>query len=277
MLLDTLRTATGAYLAGMGLIEGLPSDAYHSMPGVSKSGLDRLAVSPAHYVAYLNEPREETPALRFGRVFHSFILEPDTCRIAAWTGGNRSTRAGKAEWEEFQQANAGAEVVSADEFLVLHGMRDAVYAHPRAKQLLSIAGRAELSKWAYEPQSGELCRVRPDRLLDMGLALDLKSAKDASPRGFAKACAERRYHVQAAFYPDMLGLDDKAFLFVAVEKEPPYAVAVYELEPEAVEFGRYLYQRDLMRLAECKISKAWPAYSDEIKTLSLPAWATKGE
>ncbi|MFZ5426657.1 MAG: PD-(D/E)XK nuclease-like domain-containing protein [Thermodesulfobacteriota bacterium] len=274
MLLDTMSVTA---LIANGLIEGIPAEEYHSAPGVSKTGLDHFSRSPAHFQAYLNEDRAETPALRFGRIFHRFILEPDLCRLAVWDGPARNTKAGKEAWGEFQERNAGAEIVSAEERDALEGMRASVYAHPMAKAYLMAPGRCELSKWAYDQESGELCKVRPDKLLDAGLSFDLKSAKDASPRGFAKACAERRYHVQAAFYPDVLGLDDKRMPFIAVEKEPPYACAVYMLDDDAVSVGRRLYRRDLARLAECKISKSWPAYSEGIEQISLPAWATKGE
>jgi hypothetical protein len=259
----------------LGLVEGLANEAYHESPGVSKTGLDHISKSAAHYVAYVQGNDKDTDAKRFGHLFHRFILEPDLCRLAVWDGPARNTKAGKEAWAEFLEKHQEHEVVSVDESRALEGMRASVYAHSAARNLLNISGRSELSRWSYDQRTGELCKVRPDRLLDIGMAFDLKSCKDASPRGFSKACAERRYHVQGAFYPDKLGLDEKRFPFIAVEKDPPYAVAVYELDPQAVEFGRYLYERDLIRLAECKISKQWPAYSEKIERLTLPAWATK--
>lgn len=272
MLLDTLSPTA---LVARDLIEGLAGDEYHALPGTSKTGLDKLAKSPAHYLAYIQGEDKDTEAKRFGRLFHRYILEPDLCRLAVWDGPARNKKAGKEAWAEFQEKYAGHEIVSAEESAALEGMRASVYAHPKARELMQAPGRCELSRWTYDQRTGELCKVRPDRLLDIGMAFDLKSCKDASPRGFAKACAERRYHVQGAFYPDKLDLDEKRFPFIAVEKEQPYACAVYELDPDAVEFGRYLYEKDLIRLAECKISKQWPAYSERIETLKLPAWATK--
>lgn len=274
---EEISSMPTADLVSMGLVEDLESEAYHKAPGVSKSGLDRFSRSPAHYMAYLQGQTKETDALRFGRLFHRYILEPDSCRLAVWDGPARNTKEGKAAWAEFLDKFAGCEVVSAEDHAKLTGMRDAVYAHPAARDLLSIPGRSELSRWSYDPASGELCKCRPDRLLDIGMALDLKSTENASPKAFAKSCADYRYHVQAAYYPDVLDLDEKRFPFIAVEKSAPYAVGVYELSPEDVEMGRYLYQRDLLKISECKISKSWPAYSEQIEPLTLPAWATKSE
>jgi len=62
-------------------------------------------------------------------------------------------------------------------------------------------------------------------------------------------------------------------MFVFIEKKPPYAVAVYELDEESVEKGRELYAQDLKLYKECKEWDHWPAYSSKVQTLSLPKWA----
>ena len=51
--------------------------------------------------------------------------------------------------------------------------------------------------------------------------------------------------MQAAFYCDALGLDQ--FKFIVVGKEDPYNVALYDVSPEFLEFGRrkYHYALDL--------------------------------
>ena len=101
--------------------------------------------------------------------------------------------------------------------------------------------------------------------------MDLKTTTDASPKGFAKSVASFRYHVQAAHYL-AAGLFDK-FIFIAVEKEAPYAVACYELDADALTEGQRLRGRDLQRIANCRAMAAWPGYGDELQTISLPGWA----
>ena len=64
-------------------------------------------------------------------------------------------------------------------------------------------------------------------------------------------------------------------MFIAVEKTAPYAVACYTLDDVAKEKGRELYQQDLQTLQAAQAANAWPAYSDQIETLTLPAWALR--
>jgi hypothetical protein len=79
------------------------------------------------------------------------------------------------------------------------------------------------------------------------------------------------YHVQAAHY--LNGLEAEKFIFIAVEKSYPFAVAVYELDASALLEGGSLAFRDLRRIATCRGLDEWPGYSQEITTLSLPMWA----
>lgn len=96
---------------------------------------------------------------------------------------------------------------------------------------------------------------------------------------FAKSCANLRYHVQDAFYSEgycqAAGTWPRGFVFIAVEKTAPYAVACYTLDDVAKEKGRELYQQDLQTLQAAQAANAWPAYSDQIETLTLPAWALR--
>jgi len=73
----------------------------------------------------------------------------------------------------------------------------------------------------------------------------------------------------------LLGMDKTEFLFVCVEKQPPYAVAVYALDQDAIEWGRKQYQRDLAAVRNCMSEDHWPSFTTDITTLGLPAWAQK--
>ena len=267
-------------LTRSGIVHGIPIEEYHRHGSTSKSQLDQFAKSPAHYLASLTTQRKETPAMRIGSIFHGMILEPETTHIAVAPVCDKRTKEGKAIFAEFEANNARSCIVTAEEGEMLTGMVASVRAHPAANALLSGPGIAEGSAYWIDEQSGELCRCRPDFYRqDLGIIVDLKSTRDASPKEFARSIANYRYHMQSAFYQD--GVESstgdfiKGFVFVACESTAPYAVAVYQLDMQGVEAGRIEYRRLLLDLADCKASGKFPAYSDRIETISLPAWTAK--
>ena len=157
-------------------------------------------------------------------------------------------------------------------------MAAAVAAHPKAAALLT-GGHPEVSIFWQDADTGIDCRCRPDYINPAGIIVDLKSTADAGPAAFAKSCANFRYHVQDAFYSEgyyqAAGTWPRGFVFIAVEKTAPYAVACYTLDDVAKEKGRELYQQDLQTLQAAQAANEWPAYSDQIETLTLPAWALR--
>lgn len=267
-----------------GLRLGVTSAEYHGGPGVSKSGLDAIHRSPAHFQAYTAQALADTPDMRLGRLAHVAVLEPDAfdAQTALAPDVDRRAKAGREAWEEFTAAHAGLEIVTTAERCMLFAWRDAVWQHTMARHLISLPGPVEASAYAYdEGATGLLRKCRPDKLLpELGIVVDLKTTKDASPEAFSKAVYNYRYHVQAAYYMDTLalaGVRADAFVFVAVEKSAPFAVGVYSLEPEAIELGRTVYRRDLDKLSECIISGRWPGYTEDIVSIGLPRWAYKKE
>jgi exodeoxyribonuclease VIII len=138
--------------------------------------------------------------------------------------------------------------------------------------------RTEVSLFA-NGEDGVLRKARIDALPEGGnVIVDIKSCQSADPDLMAKSVASYRYDVQAAYYLDLcqlLGLDKTEFLFVCVEKQPPYAVAVYALDQQAIEWGRKQYQRDLAAVKHCMAEDHWPSFTTDITTLGLPAWAAK--
>ncbi len=64
---------------------------------------------------------------------------------------------------------------------------------------------------------------------------------------------------------------------IAVEKEAPYAVAVYRVSEAAIESGRREYTHLLERLKHCLDTDRWPGLcEDQEKELELPDWTFSG-
>ena len=259
--------------------------AYHAHPAVSKSHLDLIARSPLHYWArYLDpdrRPVEPTPAMRLGTALHTHVLELDRWdqEIAVAPACDRRTKAGKEAYAAFQDAAAGKTVISADDAEQVQAMARAVFRHPGATMLLGLPGKAETTHMWTDATYGVECKCRPDWLTDDGsIVVDLKTTKDASPRGFRRSIGDFRYQVQAAWYLHGLeqatGRRPDQFVFICVEKEPPYACAVYAADAEMIERGHQQAMADLGELAACRAADRWPSYSDQIETIGLPGWMT---
>lgn len=282
----------------LGLVEQT-NEEYHRGPGVSKSHLDAIAgLSPLHYwYKYLNpnrEPGEPSPALIMGSAIHSIVLEPDLFTSEYVTvPEDAPKRATKAQinakkpspdavasieyWTAFEKENAGKIILDAEEWQTCLNIRDAVYRHPIAAGLLT-GGKAEQSFYAVDSETGELIKCRTDYLHDSGaMIVDLKSTEDASPDGFGKSAANFRYPVQTAWYNGVLdsafGEHPQDWVFLAVEKKPPYAIGIYFMEPDVVARAHMAARRDFLRIVEHKRANHWPDYGATPLPLNLPGWS----
>jgi exodeoxyribonuclease VIII len=120
-----------------------------------------------------------------------------------------------------------------------------------------------------------LVKCAIDGISDDGFIYDLKTCEDASPRGFLSAVRKYNYGLQAYFYRHAVESAYKCrvlgFRFIAVEKEPPYATAVYELGPELMTNAAFDFERALTAYKTCTASGEWPGYQKEITTIDLAA------
>lgn len=262
----------------------ISNEVYHGdTTRISKSGLDEIAKSPAHYYArYLDPNRElkaKTPALVFGTAIHTAILQPDLFPVTVVVAPvvDRRSNAGKAQWAEFMAVHGHKTIISADEYQTCLKIQKAVRKHPAAATLLKSGVSEKTFQWE-DPVTGAPCKCRPDWIsTSMEVCVDLKSTEDASPRGFGRSAFNYRYHVQAPFYVDgLLHADDitvQGFVFIAFEKQPPYSVAVYYTPKQAMELGREIYIENCQTYMDCKASGLWPGYGDDAMALELPGYA----
>ena len=272
-----------------GLYPDITNEAYHAGLGISKSDLDLIHRSPAHYKAAKENPQQPTPAMILGTAVHSAVLEPDVFERLYVTAPevDRRSKAGREEYAafEFDAAQNHKLILSADNYKTCMGIRDAVYANNLAAKALYSPGKSECSVfWDIEPMADDpfnnktmiLCKCRPDRLRDDGIIVDVKSIEDARADSFRQAVARYRYHVQAAYFSDGVTaavMPVRGFIFIAIEKQPPYGVATYMLDPEALKIGRMTYEADINTFVNCTTSNTWPCYPEEVQTLDLPKWA----
>ncbi|EBA9763370.1 exonuclease VIII [Salmonella enterica] len=264
-----------------GIYYDIPNEVYHAGPGVSKSQLDDIAVCPAFYQWRKSAPvdTEKTKALDMGTALHCRLLEPDEFkkRFIIAPEFNRRTTAGKEEEKAFLESceNSGKTVMTAEEGRKLELMYGSVMAHPGCRALLEAEGKTESSIYWTDTETGELCRIRPDKFLtNSPLILDVKKVADMSR--FARHVEEFRYHVQAAMYCEgwkAYSGETPRFAFLAVSESidcGKYPVHLYVLEDEHHDIGYSLFRRDLNTYHECKSSNKW-GWGFEV--IERPYWA----
>lgn len=259
-----------------GIYADLTNEAYHSGPGVNKSTLWTLHTkTPGHVFGGVK--KVQTKAMAEGTICHVAVLEPESFedRYVRGISVDKRTKDGKAAWEAFQAENANREVVDADTYDMACAMRDSLHASSRIRSMTQ-GGVAEQSAYWTDDKTGLLCRVRPD-LVVPGAIIDLKTTTDAGPQAFASSVAKFGYHLQASMYLEgwaSAGGDETCvFQFIAVEKEPPYAFAVYMLDMNAMTEGEAIFRNALDTYKKCQDQKSWPSYPNTVERLSLPNWA----
>lgn len=261
-----------------GVFTAMPSEHYHAVEALSASGGRKLRKSPLHYKLMRDTVSEPTAAMQFGTVVHACVLEPDalSCYAVAPKVDKRTT-AGKADWAAFQAAHAGKIILSPDDDKRARACVAAVRAHPAAMKLLDGA-HTEMSLFWNDARYKAPCKCRFDAI-NRGGGIDLKTTQDASPDEFGKSIANFEYHAQAAHYisgaEHALNESPRFFAFVAVESEPPHAVACYYLPANAILAGQRLVAIALERYAEALASGKWRGYSQTIDAIQLPRWALR--
>lgn len=265
-----------------GVWEGIPNDVYHSLPGISKSGLDRIRRSPAHY--RYAPPRQSTRAMEIGSAIHAAILEPQLFEATYKVLAGVKSRV-EAPYKAAIKAVPSEFVLTEPEGAKVLGMQQACYDDEHIRRYLAAAGpgRTELTLIAGDvDKPEEWRRIRLDAYIRNGehhIVLDLKKTQDARVDAFERSVTAYRYHVQAAWYArvfaEVTGESIAGFVFAAIEEEAPHGCAMYVLDDETQAVGLREANADYARYLECLCSDKWPAYESKPVTIGLTSWAMK--
>lgn len=250
----------------------LPDPDYRKADGFSQSDLKLALDCPQRLYASktLGIRQPETPAMFEGTMLHVATLEPDTFEQRYAVCGPRNTKAGKEQARQIEAA--GQIAITQAQWNKAMGVRLAVAQNPMASALLS-SGEPEVSIFERDEETGLPIKGRLDWIRPDGTVVDVKtiSSGKAGPQEFAKQIASFKYHLQAAHYTKLAASD--SFIFLVIEREPPYLIATYRIDQAALVEGENLRCRALRLVADCNTSGDWPGYTPELQTLSLPSWA----
>lgn len=262
--------------------EGLAETAYHGLDLMSASRLKKLDGSTSlHLHDYIHGEQPDTAAFVVGRALHCKVLRPldFDMEFAVSPKFDGRTTEGKNGKALFAIQNEGKSVLTLEDAKDVMAMEAGICSNPDAYDLLrKCKGTPELSLFAEI--NGIKSRARLDRFIEIGGAtsiVDVKTTRNlASKRDCERAIWTYGYGLQAAFYLRMahaVGFPCNDFIFVMVEKNPPFASAVYRLTDEVV------------RLFDDKLDTVIQNYNDYItqgprgfegiQDIGVPAWAFK--
>lgn len=276
------------------VLGNMTNEEYHAdRSAISSSALKLLVEkTPAHFKAAWMSGLvvdEEKDCFRYGSLAHCALLEPDRFKsqfvlepkFEGFTkDGRLSTQSGEArrlkkEW--YESLSPGSLVVTPDDHRRIMGSIASIIAHDKASKVL-IGAKTEVSGYFRHPTTGIKCRLRPDILhLDKKVVIDFKTTRDASKKFFSSEIARRMYHLSMAFYGEGIkaieGWEPEIYAFLAVEKDDPYACALYTLDRASIETAKAWVTNGMEILQRCLVSGLFPGIQSGLaEEISIPNW-----
>ena len=257
---------------------------YRSHPAISRSELFKISESPEKFKYCREHPEEPTPALIFGQLLHKVVLLPDMIWDDFIVAPNvdRRTKAGKEEYAAFLEEAKDKVVVTSDMMTQALEMASALSGNEFAQKLLD--GEKEKEFFWSDDMTGEDCKCRVDCLTEVGenlIVVDLKTTDCAETEAFTRSAIKYGYDLQAAMYSD--GVEKNTgrkplFVFIAIEKKPPYAVNIMQADELFIRRGYDRFRELIGIYHDCKQTDNWYGYLgkfNQINNLALPVWLAK--
>ena len=258
-------------------LDALPAEQYFGCGGYSSTDVKNwLSMTPKEWRYWKQHGIEPSDAMRLGSAIHCAVLEPAEyeSRFAVYSGDRRT---GKA-YREWADSVGNREELSRGAGRTVEAVIDYLEANERLHKLIK-SGSPEVSFLHLDLQ-GRLRKARCDWIGDIGnmsAVIDLKTTWSLDDRHLEKTLYERNYHVQAAWYLDVVGAvngrEPDAFVIIWVATKPPIDMRLTIVSKDAIELGRESYKVALDQLSDAQERDYFPGYPMEPTILDLPRWA----
>lgn len=267
-----------------GLYKDVSFQTYASWSAINASTLVPYLQSAMHGKYTEDHPEETTKAQSLGTAAHAAILEPerfDTTFVKKPAFPNPLRNSSKQAAINFTRAAeaAGQEVVTAAEWDLAVGMREKVYMHRTAAEILASPGLREVCLVWIDHEYGVKCKCRIDAMalwMRHSLIIDLKSIQRALPQDCRNAAARFNYPLKLAWYRmGAFALDPKERMasMIFIEQKRPHGVTAWHVAPETMERGHTEARICLDRYVKGLKTGSYPGYDEGLNMLELPKWA----
>ena len=219
----------------------LSNEKYHSLAGISSSGLKDARTDPKLYFKRDKLMSMPSPALELGSAVHKGLLEPETYNE-----------------DKFDLSPLGAQkahiMINNGKVMFDKYLRDTLNEHS-----------------LFVRDDGLIRRVRMDAYDKAnGIIYDVKTSKCTDKFSFKDEAYRLNYHLQAAFYTDTLklaGFKADFFVFFVIPNESPCKPFAFYAKQRFIEDGRATYTEVLENI------KAYKGGEDVLfNELDLPRW-----
>ena len=236
--------------------------------------------SPRKYFARYAErtKKEETPAMRKGRILHKWILEPDSFAAECIISPYENYRTKEAQYWRAEMETKNVLIVSEKEREDYLKIVEAVWSDPVARPLLE-GSQTELHGYAKDPETGLQLYSRPDLITSSGRIGDLKITRSAKQEKFTNQQFFDGYFIQQGFYAHVDEIinfqkQDNPF-YIAVEEEYPHITQVYSVTTTYLNMAKKKITKGLKNIRDMrtldpgmKNKQLWPGYHFEEVPLS---------
>lgn len=247
---------------------------------ISKSMLQKMAICPKYFKWCLENENEEdrSESLVMGSAFHKLVLEPQEFgkEFVVMPKIDKRTKIGRETYEEFLTTVGERDILTEEQFAVVRDMAEEILCNDLASTLLN--GFCEHSMYGVDEVTGEKIKTRPDcfQYIDDTLIItDLKSCRSAMTEDFIRDCVKYGYDLQAYMYTYNLSqvldipMSKIEFIFIAVEKTPPYLINVLKVSDEMLARGELLYRKYIGMYHEAKTTNNWWGLNGKHNILDL--------
>ena len=219
----------------------LSNEKYHSLAGISSSGLKDARTDPKLYFKRDKLMSMPSTALELGSAVHKGLLEPETYNE-----------------DKFNLTPLGAQkariMINNGKVMFDKYLRDTLNEHS-----------------LFVRDDGLIRRVRMDAYDKAnGIIYDVKTSKCTDKFSFKDEAYRLNYHLQAAFYTDTLklaGFKADFFVFLVIPNESPCKPLAFYATQRFIEDGRAVYTEVLENI------KAYKGGEDVLfNELDLPRW-----
>lgn len=231
--------------------------------------------SPLHFKYHIDHPEEQTQAMRFGSVYHKYVLERETFLDEYFIvpDVDKRTKAGKEALRAIEEANPGKTGITSAEYEQIQEMRAMLVTDPKTAPYIHDIeegfAKTEVPFQWIDKETGEMCKCKADVIIDSGYnptIIDFKTCTSCADGEFRKSAKKFGYLFQAGFYCsgiDQITMEKHEFMFIAQEKTPPYAPRIIRLDETDVDAGKEQFHALLREYHEARMNDRWDGYEEE--------------